>query len=209
MQNFDAVIVANGEFPTHDIPLNILRNTPVVISCDGATNNLVAHKVTPHAIIGDLDSIDKGILSAFQDRVIEVKSQDNNDLTKAVNYAKENGYRNVAIVGATGLRADHTIANIFLLPSYMKELNVMIFTDYGHYKAIDKTTRLESFAGQQVSLFATIPQAKITSKGLLYPLNQLQLLYPWMGTLNEATQNHIDLELSEGELIIYQSYLRK
>ena len=35
-KNFDAVIIANGVFPTHSIPLNILHHTAHLIACDGA-----------------------------------------------------------------------------------------------------------------------------------------------------------------------------
>ena len=37
---FDVVIVANGEFPTHEIPLGILKNAKHIVACDGAIKNV-------------------------------------------------------------------------------------------------------------------------------------------------------------------------
>ena len=36
---YDAAILANGNFPKHAVPLNILQHTPHVIACDGAIQN--------------------------------------------------------------------------------------------------------------------------------------------------------------------------
>ena len=35
------VIVANGEFPTHSIPLRILNEATSMLACDGAANTLI------------------------------------------------------------------------------------------------------------------------------------------------------------------------
>ena len=40
---FDAVVVANGQFPIHQVPLSILSRAPHIVACDGA----VIH--VPHA----------------------------------------------------------------------------------------------------------------------------------------------------------------
>ena len=53
-------IIANGQFPFHDIPLTILSNTDFIISCDGATD-LLLKGYKPNLIIGDLDSISENL----------------------------------------------------------------------------------------------------------------------------------------------------
>ena len=47
-----------------------------------------------------------------------MKDQETNDLTKAVNYVKTLGFREVLILGATGRREDHTLGNISLLAQF-------------------------------------------------------------------------------------------
>lgn len=51
------VIVANGEFCTHEIPLKTLKNADFIIACDGAANSLIKYNTEPNVIIGDLDSL--------------------------------------------------------------------------------------------------------------------------------------------------------
>ena len=38
---YDAVIVANGQYPSHKIPLNILHRAKHLIACDGAIASLL------------------------------------------------------------------------------------------------------------------------------------------------------------------------
>lgn len=68
---FDVVIVANGEFPTHEIPLGILKNAKHIVACDGAIKNVPQAEV----VVGDGDSVP----AAFHDRLIQIEEQEDND----------------------------------------------------------------------------------------------------------------------------------
>ncbi|MBT6390322.1 MAG: thiamine diphosphokinase, partial [Candidatus Marinimicrobia bacterium] len=48
------VILANGAFPIHPIPLIILVGAGTVICIDGSANSLEALDLMPHIIIGDM-----------------------------------------------------------------------------------------------------------------------------------------------------------
>lgn len=37
----EAVVVGNGEFPSHPFPLSVLDQAPCVVCCDGGANALV------------------------------------------------------------------------------------------------------------------------------------------------------------------------
>jgi len=50
------VIVGNGEFPAHPIPLNHLKNSGTIICADSGADQIISHNFTPDAIIGDMDS---------------------------------------------------------------------------------------------------------------------------------------------------------
>lgn len=205
--NFDTVIVANGEFPTNEIPKDILINSSNIICCDGAADKLLQFGLTPDVIIGDLDSVTPKTKEQFKDRIVHVSSQDNNDLTKAFNYAVENSSRNIAIVGATGARPDHTIANVFLLAQFCKQADVVLFSDDGMFSATKKTKTFRSFVGQQISLFATSQDAHITTAQLKYPITNQSLPQLWMGTLNESIDEQFEIAFDLGEIIVFQTYI--
>ena len=55
--NEPIIILANGDFPSHHIPLKKLEEAQSIICLDGAISNLAKNKIKPNLIIGDLDSI--------------------------------------------------------------------------------------------------------------------------------------------------------
>ena len=72
MKKFDAVIVANGVFPTHPVPLAVLQAASHVVACDGAAIYVPQAEV----VVGDGDSVP----SACRSRLIQVDEQEDNDL---------------------------------------------------------------------------------------------------------------------------------
>lgn len=201
----DCVIVANGEFPKHPLPLSVLKSGVPVIACDGAVNKLLNHGIEPDYIVGDLDSISTRINDRFMGRVYHNPDQETNDLTKSVRFASSRGFRRVAILGATGIREDHTLANISLLAMYISELDsVEMITDYGVFKAITRSTRFESFKKQKISIFSLPPLVSVSVSNLKYPILNRELPVWWEGSLNESIGDYFDIDISgEGLLIIY------
>ncbi|MBN1187446.1 MAG: thiamine diphosphokinase [Bacteroidales bacterium] len=200
------VILANGEFPKHPIPLKILNEAEQVICCDGATLKLLNYMREPNLIIGDLDSLPEEIKSKYAGRLICITEQENNDLTKAVNWCFENNIKEITILGATGLRTDHTIGNIALLARYGKKIVVQMVDDYGIYTPISQTTTFSSFTGQQVSIFSIQPETAITLEGLKYPLNKQYLTEWWMGTLNESSGDSFSIISEKGSIVVFQTH---
>ena len=199
------VIVANGEFPTHSIPLGILDKSTSILACDGAANTLIDHGIIPDIIIGDLDSLSNENKLKYKDRIIKIEDQSQNDLRKAINYAKNNNIDNIFILGATGKREDHLIGNIFSLLEY-KDLNIKLFTNSGMFSCIHKSQKLESFKGQQVSIFTSDNTIKITSNKLKYNFNTNSISSIYLGTLNESISDDFKLSISHGSLLIFQTY---
>lgn len=202
---YDCVIVANGSFPQTAWPLELLKTTPVIIACDGAVQNLHERGLIPTAIVGDLDSIPRAMLQLYADRIHVVKDQEINDLTKAVRFAHSSSYQKVLILGATGLREDHTLGNISLLADYAPLFEtVEMISDYGRFIPVLQTATLPSIPGQQISLFSMYPCGEITTEGLRWPITRRQLTSWWQGSLNEALGTEFTLTLSpDARLIAY------
>ena len=200
------VILANGEFPKGKEAINILNNDEKIICCDGATENLINYGLKPSIIIGDMDSLSKEIKAKYADIIIKISEQNTNDLTKAVNWCTSNNINTFNILGATGKREDHSIANIALLSEYSNKANVKIISDYGIFKAVSKTSTFNSYIGQQVSIFAMDANTKINSEGLKYPLNNMEFKKWWNGTLNESINETFTLSFEKGSIIVYQLF---
>lgn len=201
-----AVILANGNFPNHPIPLSILySNKEHIICCDGAIDSLIKTGIVPHAIVGDCDSLSEHNKIRFANIIHQVHEQDTNDLTKSVVFCIENNIDEIIILGATGRREDHTIANIGLLADYVDSIdNVSIVTDYGVFNVISKTSNFESFVGQQVSLFS-VSDCIVTTQNLKYSINKRSLKKWWEATLNESLASNFIIE-TDDKLIVYRVF---
>ena len=199
------VIVANGEFPSHEAPLEILKQSVSILACDGAADTLLDKGYTPDVILGDLDSLSDKNKIEYTDHIVETPDQSQNDLRKALNYAKDHDIDNIKIIGASGKREDHMIGNIFSLLDY-KDLNIRLFTDTGVFTCIHESQNIESFKGQQVSIFSPNPTINITSNNLKYNFNNSAISYLFSGTLNESLSDFFELIISHGSLLVFQTY---
>ena len=197
--DFDAVILAHGDFPQAEIPLDLLRQAPFVCACDGAVN----HYPQADAIVGDGDSVPESL----RNRLIQIEEQEDNDLTKATRYCLSKGMKRIVYLGTTGKREDHTLGNISLIVRYVQEMGIepLLATDYGWFVVAEGESEFASFKGQQVSIFNMTCNA-LSSEGLLwqaYPYRQW-----WQGTLNESAGDAFTLK-GDGFYLVYRTYQAK
>jgi len=200
------VILANGQYPSHMVPARYLEEADLIVCCDGAAEKLVAHGLEPGIIIGDLDSVSPELKRKYENTLVKDDDQETNDLTKAVKWCVSQGIKEIAILGATGIREDHTLGNISLLADYNRDIKVIMLTDTGSFQVFDRTVTIESVPGQQVSLFSIDQGLAVTSSGLRYPLQDLKLTSWWRGTLNEAMGDSFTLFFEGGKLIVFMEY---
>ena len=206
LQNFRTIILANGNFPSHKIPLDFLFNAEQIICCDGATQNLLNVGLKPDFIIGDLDSISEEIKFEYSSILLHCAEQETNDLTKAINFCIENNRTEITILGATGKREDHTLGNLSLLSDYAKRVKVQLLTDDGIFTPLLKSNTLESYPGEQVSIFSLNPETVFTFHHLHYPVENRKLTSWWQGTLNEANSNFFKINFNTGNVLVFRKY---
>lgn len=200
------VILANGEFPKHNIPLKVLEEAKTIICCDGASEKLIENGNTPSYVVGDLDSTSQATLDKLADKIIKISQQTDNDLNKAICWTIDNGAKDISILGATGNREDHTLGNLSLILNLKFTGNVKILTDFGMFTLVTKQHTFESYVGQQVSIFAENPIIEITTTNLKYPLNDTRLNHIFSGTLNESTDTQFSVQISQGKILVYQAF---
>ena len=195
-EQFDVVIVANGEFPTHPIPLEVLKHARHIVACDGA----ISHVPQAETVVGDGDSVP----AEYHNRLFQIDEQEDNDLTKATRYCLDKGWKRIAYLGCTGLREDHTLGNIGLLMRYYRQMGVegIMFTDYGFFTPAYGNRAFQSRKGQQVSIF-NFGCRQLTSEGLRW--NSYAYDEWWQGTLNEALGNSFSFS-ADSYYLVYQTY---
>ena len=200
-----AVIVAAGAFPRTEYPRYLISTADLVVCCDGALSTLEKHAIVPDVVIGDMDSVCGRALKRFGGTKIHISGQDDNDLTKAFDHimTEHPEVGTVHILGASGRREDHTIANYSLLMEYEtryglsdRGIAVDMVSDYSTAMAVSDSVTLHVGEGRQVSIFTPDSTLSIKSSGLHWPLDGVRFDNWWKASLNRADQDAIRLELS-------------
>lgn len=200
------VIMADGLYPESQRALDYLHQASCIIVCDGATVKLLEHELKPDYIVGDMDSLPEQYKRRFESIISSSEDQLTNDLTKAVNKALELGLKQVVILGATGLREDHTMGNIGLLAEHGQKIQLQMVSDYGVFNPVYESAEFNAFKAQQVSVFSIMENPAITLNNLKYPLNDHVLKNLWEGTLNEALGAYFSIEFKDGALVVFRAF---
>ena len=205
------VILCNGAFPTEPYPLFLLDSADAVVCCDGALEKLLAHNPSarPAVVIGDMDSLPVSLREQYASLVVKVEEQEFNDQTKAMRYVLEHypEATDITILGATGLREDHTIGNLGLLMEYTRLFNlgdrrVSAVSDYGTAFAITDSCDLHLGEGRRISIFTADNSLRITSQGLQWPLDDVVFDAWWKDTLNRTTEPIVSLHFSHPSAVL-------
>jgi thiamine pyrophosphokinase len=221
---FDAVILADGDFPVSQIPLGILEKTKLLICCDGAGQHLLElQNRIPDAIVGDGDSLPDEFKKRYAHLFHPLSEQSDNDMTKATKYALSlkgmpivhNQYPDLytmgnfavpsfAYLGASGKREDHTFSNIVLMISYYHSLHIQptMVTDYGWFVTAYGKCTFETKPGQQISIF-NFSCKRLSGKGFVWPVYTFKEL--WQGSLNEAVGNQVEID-GNGNYLVYRTF---
>ena len=203
-------ILANGVPPRHAAPRAALAAADLLVACDGALAAARALGREPDYVVGDGDSLAPADRAALGTRFISVPEQDTNDLCKAFRFVislpRPDGALSITLLGTTGRREDHALANVFHLIDFSEEVpDTILLTDAGTFTAVRGEQDFPCRPGDAVSVFAPLPGTRVTSRGLAWPLDGVDLSPLWRGTLNRTTSNSFTLRTSH-PLLLYRPH---
>ena len=205
-EHFTTAIVANGEVPSSELSIRLLRKVKRIICCDGALQKLLSINIIPDVIVGDGDSMDREELSRHNIPYHADRSEEYNDLQKALKYCMANGYDDVLLLGCGGLREDHFIANLSIMVMYSEQMRLAMLTEHGVFNVLHGISTFRSFPRMQVSVFTRSPHTMLAFKGLKYPVNDRSFNWLWEGSLNEAVGQEFIVEASDDEpVVVYRA----
>lgn len=206
LSRYSTVIVGNGETAQGEIPLQFLQHAKFIGCCDGALDKLLLMGIQPEVVIGDCDSLSDDARAKFKDIIIEDKDEECNDLQKALKYCMKQQLGAVAVLGASGLRDDHQLANLSILNMYSERMDLIMVSNYGIFSFIDKDTTFASLPGQEVSVFSFDGQAVFCFEGLQYPVHNRRFTQLWEGSLNKAVGKCFTVKISGGRGMVFREF---
>ena len=203
------LIFANGHLPDLDAARAIIRSDDFIVAADGGSRHALALGLTPHLIVGDLDSItdwERKIMEAAGVQVIQFpRDKNETDLELALQHAAEMQPEQVIIIGALGGRLDQTLGNIALLSdSRLPTLDLRLDDGVEELYFCRDQAEVHGRSGELVSLIPWgVPVEGVRTEGLRWPLSD-ETLYPdkTRGISNELMDEQAAVRIRSGLLLI-------
>jgi len=198
-------LVVNGTFPKDSNIVDKIRSSEVIIATDGAANSLLKNNITPHYVVGDLDSIDSGTQDSVK-HTINTPDQSKTDLEKALEWCVDNNYLSLSIFGISGKSEDHFLGNFFTINEFVDQIQCIIYTDYSIITPCVGENEFDSFVGQAVSLITLQNHSIVSSTNLEYPLDSYKLVPSSKAIRNKSLGTSFTIECTE-PLMVFQTIL--
>jgi len=203
------IIFANGELPVIEKAGALISAEDYIICADGGTHHALALGITPHLVVGDIDSVTKDEVQRLKkaEVPIELYPRDKNetDLELALNRALDKSPSSILIIGALGGRLDQTLGNISLLSdSRLAALDARLDDGVEEVFFCNEKSKVEGRRGDIVSLIPWNGAIKgISTNGLRWSLNH-ETLYPdkTRGISNEMLNALAEISIEAGLLLI-------
>ena len=210
------VILCDGEFPRKAYPQYLLDSADAVVCCDGSvrkylsyTKRRLGQERLPEAVVGDMDTLPRSWQERLSPLIVKISEQDDNDLTKAMRYVltRHPDVTEIHILGATGLREDHTVGNMGLLMEYPRlfdlgDIRIDMVSDYSTAFAVTDSCELHVGTGRRFSLFSPDNTLTIRSEGLQWPTDAVVFDNWWPATLNRAVADIVRLTFSHPSMAL-------
>ena len=186
-----------------------------IIAADSGMNFLHRNGIVPDVIAGDFDSVDDDSLDEFSSlsevemlRLNPVK--DDTDTEFVIREAILRGATSISVLGATGTRLDHVLANVYLLGIGLEAGVSMEIVD-SHNRIRMTDTVLEISKKEQFGAYVSVLPVKGDAKGVIlegmkYPLSDADVnCFSSLGVSNEIVEDVAKISVKQGTLLVIES----
>lgn len=192
------------------------RSYDYVIAADAGLEVLRPLHISPNAVVGDLDTVDKMVLEEYQNQPdiefeIHKPEKDETDTELALLTAARQGCEAVDILGALGGRMDHAIGNIQLMYQFFcqgMEVNIYDARNRLYLLGGHKVFHREEVYGKYISFLPMTETVEgLTLRGFKYPLQRRTIgLGTSLCISNELKREEGILELERGVLLCVEAH---
>lgn len=198
-----AVIFAGGNYGNPEFYKNELKEDDFFIAADGGATFAEKLGILPDVAIGDFDTIDEK--NVFAKEIIKLnREKDYTDSFEAFNEAVKRGFSDIALMGGTGERQDHSLANIFLLKHALNMgVNMCIIDEKNIIYITEDYIKLPKRDGCHLSVIQLTDVSSLSLSGLYYPLKNKDLkLADMLCISNEFTEDFCEISIKSGTILV-------
>lgn len=193
-----------------------------VVCADSGLDAAFRLNIPVDYFMGDFDSVSPDILDKYQKHCVAgareaewiqyPREKDATDTHMVIDWIVEKGAAEIVILGATGGRLDHFLANLNLLMIPLKRgIRASIIDSQNRIYLIDRNTVIqkETVFGKYISLQPLTNQVTgVTLRGFQYPLeNATMAIGGSLGVSNELAEGSTEgiVQLQSGVLVVIES----
>jgi len=206
------IIIGSGSIENDDLLTQVLARADRIVCADGGTGYLAENKIIPDMVIGDFDSIKDNARAFIQKNSIPVLKypvkKDASDTELAVLWAMENRASEIIMMGTTGTRLDHTLANLFLMKKIaLTGIRCRIIDDHNEIFPVLDTLTLKGKPGELLSIIPASEKVEgVTLTGVEYPLENAEIsMGSSLGISNCFTRETATIKIKKGFLLVTKS----
>lgn len=209
-----AVLICGGDITAAFLQRYMEQNGDAfVYAVDGGLTVADSAQVMPDVLVGDFDTADASLVARYEkccEVLRHMPEKDATDTELAVDDALERGADRVVLLGATGSRMDHTLANIHMLYRILESGKKGCIINENNRISMHK----ESFSLMREDLFGTYLSflpfygdvKGLVLSGVKYPLSgQNMIAGISLGVSNEAKDDIIGVSFLEGYLLMIEA----
>jgi len=203
------LIFANGDLNISGA-IQVTQND-FVIAADGGARHCLKLGITPHVVIGDLDSLSESEIHSLEEKQIKIirhpVRKDFTDLELALQHAVSLGADEILIWAALGNRWDQTLANILLpVAPGLSKATIRLIDGLQEISLLrpGQPLLIRGFPGDVVSLISISGDAHgVSTTGLEYPLQSETLYFgATRGVSNVFQAQEASVILESGLLLV-------
>ncbi|MGF7047491.1 thiamine pyrophosphokinase [Paenibacillus sp. DS2015] len=210
--NQKRVIIFSGGSLSVDF-LNEIQSNDFIIGADRGALFLIEHGLHPDISVGDFDSVtneEKDKIRSMSGNILSCDPIDKalTDTELAFEIALKEKPTQILIIGGTGTRLDHTLANIQMLKlSLEHHTSCMIMDANNCINITNSILEVNRIGYTYVSLLPlTLEVTGITLKGFEYPLTNATLTMGHsLGISNRLIADKATVSIQDGLLLVIQS----
>ena len=190
-----------------------------VIGVDSGLNFLYRNQVVPTHIVGDFDSVSPEVIAHYKSKAdVPIREfnpvKDATDTEIAVRLAAELGVKDLWLLGATGTRQDHVMANIQILKiAYDYGIRAYILDECNRISLWENKIHLrrENCFGKYFSLFPFGGAVEdVSIEGAKYPLKHYRMSpFESRCVSNEYKDDEVVITFLQGMIILMETRDKK
>lgn len=210
-------VIVSGGMLEEEFALRILKSedTEFIIGVDRGLVFLYDHEIRPDYIVGDFDSVPRGLINHYREEAkVPIREfnpvKDASDTEIALRLCLDLKRKEIWILGGTGNRIDHLWANVQCLQIALEAgVDARILDSHNQIRLLDNgiTLKREEAFGKYFSLFPLeLPVDGLTITGAKYPLKN-HFLKPEdsLCVSNEFEEDEVKISFAFGRVILMET----